>query len=273
MVQLPTESIDQYVTRLRQKADYCQFGDNIDENIRDQVIEKCLSNRLRTKLLEKGAGLILSQLQTVARAMETSTTQAESIASSNTAHEVNRVQHRREKRKQQRNQTSKDQEKRCYRCDSLGHLSSDEKCPARGKKCNKCHGTGHFAKCCKIKKQHKDQKPKGGKYSANLVETADNDDEEFAFVVTGDVHPKLVLNIGGIPNVKFIIDSGASCNVIDRQLCETLKERKVKCVSSRCQKKLFAYGSTEPLKVAGSFTASTLYSTGKPKSRCRIHCN
>ena len=45
MEQLPDESIDQYVTRLLQKADYCQFGDNRDENVQDQVIEKCSSNR------------------------------------------------------------------------------------------------------------------------------------------------------------------------------------------------------------------------------------
>ena len=76
MAQLPNESIDQYVTRLRQKADYCQFEEKIDENIRDQVIEKCLSNGLRTKLLEKGAGLTLSQLQMMARAIEVSTKQA-----------------------------------------------------------------------------------------------------------------------------------------------------------------------------------------------------
>lgn len=103
-------------------------------NIRDQVIEKCLSNRLRTKLLEKGTGLTLNQLQTIARATEASTAQAESIVSSKTTHEVNRVQHKRDKPKQHKSQVSIDKEKRCYRCDNLGHLSSDKKCPARGKK-------------------------------------------------------------------------------------------------------------------------------------------
>ena len=43
MTQLPTESVDQFVTRLREKADCCEFGETADENIRDQVIEKCLS--------------------------------------------------------------------------------------------------------------------------------------------------------------------------------------------------------------------------------------
>ena len=39
MAQLPTESVDQFITRLRERAEYCEFGDTKDENIRDQVIE------------------------------------------------------------------------------------------------------------------------------------------------------------------------------------------------------------------------------------------
>ena len=70
LAQLPTESVDQFTTRLRERAKYCKFGDAKDENIRDQVIEKCISSRLRRKLLEKGRGLTLEQLQNTARAIE-----------------------------------------------------------------------------------------------------------------------------------------------------------------------------------------------------------
>ena len=49
MVQLPSETVDQYITRLRQKAVYCDFH-NVDVNIRDQIIEKCYAQRLRRKL-------------------------------------------------------------------------------------------------------------------------------------------------------------------------------------------------------------------------------
>ena len=47
MTHLPTGSVDQFITSLREKADYCDFGETADENIRDQVIEKCFSSRLR----------------------------------------------------------------------------------------------------------------------------------------------------------------------------------------------------------------------------------
>ena len=49
MCQLPGESIHKYITRLEQKAQYCNFADE-SEMIRDQVIEKCTSHRLRSEI-------------------------------------------------------------------------------------------------------------------------------------------------------------------------------------------------------------------------------
>ena len=85
MTQLPTESVDQFVTRLREKADCCEFGETADENIRDQVIEKRLSNRLGRNLLERGRNLTLHDLQTIARAMEASDRQAGNMENLNQA--------------------------------------------------------------------------------------------------------------------------------------------------------------------------------------------
>lgn len=56
----------------------------------------------------------------------------------------------------------------------------------------------------------------------------------------------------------MIIDSGASVDIIARQLWEKLKEKKIKCCSKKSLRKLFAYGSSEPLNVVGSFTAQIL---------------
>ena len=64
------------------------------------------------------------------------------------------------------------------------------------------------------------------------------------------------VNVGGVPKVAMIVDSGASCSVIDRKLWEELKQNKVKCVSMKSNKKLYPYGSAEPLKTAGFFVAT-----------------
>ncbi|XP_063412611.1 uncharacterized protein K02A2.6-like [Mytilus trossulus] len=77
MEQKPQETIEQYITRLRQKVIYCNFG-NVDEAICDQVIDKCSSKRLRRKLLERH-NVTLHQLSETAQAMEAAEKQATSI--------------------------------------------------------------------------------------------------------------------------------------------------------------------------------------------------
>ena len=44
--------MDQFVCQSRQEAIFCEF-ENVDEAIRDQLIERCRDPRLRRKFLEK----------------------------------------------------------------------------------------------------------------------------------------------------------------------------------------------------------------------------
>ena len=107
MAQLPTESDDQFITRLREMTEYCEFGHAKDENIRDQVIKKCMPSRLRRKFLGKEKGLSLQQLQNTANSTEASNRQARAIENSIDKEELkgglNSVQ-------------EKPEGKRCYRC-------------------------------------------------------------------------------------------------------------------------------------------------------------
>ena len=73
------ESVAQFVTRLRQLANLCEFGDHIDDFIRDQVIDNCRSKRLRTKLLAE-RDLKLERVLDFAAAMEASERQAAQMA-------------------------------------------------------------------------------------------------------------------------------------------------------------------------------------------------
>ena len=77
MEQTASKTVEQYITRLRQKTVYCNFAD-VDENTRDQVIEKCSSKRLRRKLLERH-NVTLQQLREIAPSLEASEKQAVSI--------------------------------------------------------------------------------------------------------------------------------------------------------------------------------------------------
>ena len=212
---------------------------------------------LRRKLLEKGRALTLQQLQDIAREMEASEQQAGNIEGFQKA-EMNQVRSKLYKSREQKRATMK-----CFRCGQVGHHQKDLTCPARDKECLKCNTKGHFSKCCKTKynqvvgksmSSYKRKRP-----NIHMVNESDSTDDEYAFAVSGGKLPKVCLKIGGVPNVKMIIDSGACCNVIDRELWEELKEKKIKCVSRKCTKHLYPYGSSQPLKVAGCFVATVFF--------------
>ena len=66
------ESIEQYVTRLRTLSRYCEYGNLIDEHIRDQVVATCTAGKLRKQLLST-PNLTLDRLRELGRTYENST--------------------------------------------------------------------------------------------------------------------------------------------------------------------------------------------------------
>ncbi|CAC5385616.1 unnamed protein product [Mytilus coruscus] len=145
MTQTSSETVEQYITRLRQKAVFCNFH-NIDENIRDQVIDKCYSQRLRRKVLKRN-NVTLVQLREIAQSLEASEQRAVSME------QINKVgQHKFDKHSKFKTQNQTDfKQRRCFACGHEGHIKTDANCPARGKKCRKCKKEGHYEKCCKTK--------------------------------------------------------------------------------------------------------------------------
>ena len=57
MTQNPGETVQQFVTRLRKSAKDCEFGTDTDNQIRDAVLNKCISTYIKRKFLEEGQGL------------------------------------------------------------------------------------------------------------------------------------------------------------------------------------------------------------------------
>ena len=78
----------------------------------------------------------------------------------------------------------------------------------------------------------------GGSGSEN-----EQDSENYTFVVINENEGnslKIVVEIGGV-SMKMLIDSGASCNIVDRETWEILKQEKIKCKGSKNAKKIYAY--------------------------------
>lgn len=81
-------------------------------------------------------------------------------------------------------------------------------------------------------------------------------EDEYAFAVNSAAPPeKINVTVGGVV-VAVLIYSGASTNVIDKNLWLKLKQEKIKCVSKKSNKKLYTYGGDQPLKVLRTLSAS-----------------
>nr|XP_026493651.1 uncharacterized protein K02A2.6-like [Vanessa tameamea] len=135
------EKFEKFLVRLRQQADKCQFNDKEDQII-DQITEKCSSKELRKKILQTGDSITLTTIIAEANALEAVNRQLQDFASgTDKSVDVNKVDLK--ARNKEKFKTRIDNQS-CGRCGGKSHNSQDSKCPARNKDCLKCGLIGHF---------------------------------------------------------------------------------------------------------------------------------
>ncbi|XP_062568299.1 uncharacterized protein K02A2.6-like [Saccostrea cucullata] len=255
--QCETEKIDSFVTRLRKLAVTCEF-EKPDDNIRDQIVEKCRSSKLRKRLL-KEKELTLKSAMDIARAGEIVNEQADRFKGSETfsSSDVNTVRPSVSHRKQYVSEKSSQKDATCFRCGRKGHIARN--CTiTKDKTCNKCGKKGHFAKVCKTKSDTPRTRPGKDRSTkhVHLVQSESSDDE-FAFAVyKNDTNGMIDVSVGGA-KIQMLIDSGASCNIVNHNVWSAVRANDETMSLSRSTNRLFSYGSKEPLQILGTFRAVT----------------
>lgn len=274
MKQEEDETIDQFVTRLRRQTENCEFeASDIDNQIRDQILHKCKSQKLHEKLLDKGAKLTLKYAIEKGRSEELVTKQLESRRSvAKEKSDVNLVS--------ETNKSKVMNEQTCYRCGQVGHFARDVKCPARNSMCRRCSRKGHWDAVCHTKleasgtsskynmgqanyqgrRQPKDKKKAYVKYVDKRGSDTNSDDDvdelvSHIFAVHPDLDDIAIDITIGNANTRVLIDSGASCNILDKTSWLNLKQKDKRNIIEleKTGKRLFAYGSKRPLTVIGMF--------------------
>lgn len=279
------ERIDMFLIRLRDQAERCEFGDQIDGNIRDQITSGCSSNLLRRKILERGDEN-LNNIIKMARIFEAVSKQQHSFGikqeSSAMASEVQVTNSDVCKIEANRRFTPRSKvvgtefNGFCGRCGFKGHKSADEKCPARGQTCNRCGRKDHFARKCFLNEKNTNKRKPDAKTecsppkkvkseSVQMLESVaaetshtpqsilDEYDDVFCIESDTENSNKIWCTIGGI-DMQIIVDSGTRYSIIDRTSWMDLKAKGI--VTTHRQRAVDisfrSYGG-HPLKFMGMF--------------------
>ncbi|XP_033097313.1 uncharacterized protein K02A2.6-like [Anneissia japonica] len=155
--QLPHESVDNYIAALRELASRCEFGTFEDEMLRDQLVEKTNSSKIRTRLLTE-TDVKLDKAIKLARQCETAMKEAKSMSGGDT-HTCSEVKYKAKPRgakaefKKEKQRPRPNSNAKCYRCGSPQHLANSPGCTARSKDCNSCGKKGHLSSVCRGKRK------------------------------------------------------------------------------------------------------------------------
>lgn len=259
------EKFEKFLIRLRHQSKKCKFV-NEEDNLIDQITEKCSSTELRKKILTLGDSVTLDKIVAEANAFEAVERQMNNFGgkSTNLDHTVNKVD------------TKQNKTKLCTRCGSNRHNSDNKDCPARTKECAKCGYIGHFASQCRTRankrksqnmndnKSFKKKKTEGKNYK-DRKNDKDTNKIDYIFHIDEDV--LINCELGGV-NVDMIIDSGSKCNIISGETWSFLKSHNIEVQNQikTPNKKFMAYGSQVPLTVLGSFEAAIKIGSNSKKA-------
>ena len=253
--QAADESVDSFCTRLRQLGSTCEFA-NLDREIKAQILQGCTSNRLRRRALQEDMNL--EALLKLARSLELADVQAKEMETAETANFMKRGTNV----KTQGQKASGTNKKTCGWCGSKDrHAKRD--CPAKDKKCRACGKIGHYAAVCRSNqgREAQNREPQSRRVrqvtqdsgATSCPDAALESDDDYCFGVGKTPTVDLTVNK---KTVKFFIDTGASVNIIDGETAQKLSLQ-----PEPTQAKIYAYGSTTPLVIAGRATATVEHKT------------
>ena len=140
--QLVGESVADFVAELRRLARNCQFGDFLDEALRDRLVCGLQNEAIQRRLLTE-AKLTFAGALELAKAQEAAELQAKQFKDPDIGiHKLSRTR-----------LSEKDTREQCTHCGRRNH--PPDQCRLKDCTCHKCGEKGHIARVCKNRSQAK----------------------------------------------------------------------------------------------------------------------
>ncbi|XP_065068993.1 uncharacterized protein LOC135694219 isoform X1 [Rhopilema esculentum] len=247
-VQQPNETLDQFHVRLRHLAQTCEFSDfSLDFEIQLQIVIGGKSTSLRKQAL-KDPKYTLKDMLLDGRRAEISTFQTADIEGKQSRDNLQAIKQKKSFSKQQ---TSA---RKCRNCGG-NYPHKSKPCPAKGQNCHRCGKQNHFAKFCLSKQDTRQSSFTTSKSKIHPVcKSTDSDSESsssnYCYAIGGSSQKPLEtrLKIKG-QRIPFLVDTGASINIIDNATFSQLKGISLQPTNI----KAYAYNSQTPVKMKGKF--------------------
>jgi len=258
--QLPNETLDQYIVRLRHLASTCGFtaayqfqppavghddppppvtrhASYEDQMIRDRLVFGCMDKDARRRVF-RDSDISLEKAIEIIRVSEVSKAQMAKMGMEREANFMRKKYNNDSKfektekpkgRPLAEKPTQKVRRPRQCRFCKTAHVWSKELCPAWGKTCRVCKKDNHFpgsivCKGDKAKKVH----------HVGAVEEESPDDDAFIYYMNSNKSSQFLVSVNyhvadGITQVTTQLDTGATCNAMSYDtLCEILHTKDVK---------------------------------------------
>ena len=135
------ESVSTFVAELRALAEFCNFGDSLDDMIRDRIVCGIMNSKIQQKLLSEKPAMLKRAVE-IAQGMETASKNAKELTQQEVVAES--VQARGKDAG-----SSRKFQGSCYSCGRIGHRR--EQCCMKDAVCRGCGKTGHLICVCQSK--------------------------------------------------------------------------------------------------------------------------
>ncbi|KRY26208.1 hypothetical protein T01_4390 [Trichinella spiralis] len=225
--QRPNESITEYVAALRNLSENCNFGNTLDEMLRDRLVGGMRDEAIQRRLLAE-SNLTFDLAQKIAIAAETAHKNTEEIRTpSNETTSIQQVRNvnSAHRAKPRRDQVPDKSGSYCYRCKGNHHPS---KCKFISDACRFCKRIGHIERACLTKlRAENNTSRKAGRAQPR----------GFSRSQAAAKSIMLTVRMNGKP-LKMEVDSGSACSIISDETFKSLwpvKTPKITVTKERLQ--------------------------------------